>query len=128
MTPHHFSVSLVTLARAKPKLLDSQLNQEKDLSRVAQARLVLEWSVLGFECSVLGFECSVLGFERSKGKDDSSLGRLGLHFKVSQPEYGKGALNCLTASRKIQLVCLLAAKMGFSSEAGWNHSAGYLCG
>jgi hypothetical protein len=114
MTPHHFSVSLVTLARAKPKLLDSQLNQEKDLSRVAQTRLVME--------------CSVLGFERSKGKDDSSLGRLGLHFKVSQPEYGKGALNCLTASRKIQLVCLLAAKMGFSSEAGWNHSAGYLCG
>jgi hypothetical protein len=128
MTPHHFSVSLVTLARAKPKLLDSQLNQEKDLSRVAQTRLVMECSVLGFECSVLGFECSVLGFERSKGKDDSSLGRLGLHFKVSQPEYGKGALNCLTASRKIQLVCLLAAKMGFSSEAGWNHSAGYLCG
>ena len=121
MTPHHFSVSLVTLARAKPKLLDSQLNQEKDLSRVAQTRLVME-------CSVLGFECSVLGFERSKGKDDSSLGRLGLHFKVSQPEYGKGTLNCLTASRKIQLVCLLAAKMGFSSEAGWNHSAGYLCG
>jgi hypothetical protein len=47
-------VSLATLARAKPKLIDSELNQEKDLNRVALARLVLECSVLGFERSMMG--------------------------------------------------------------------------